>query len=249
LKKTGSEGLAALLSRFLGGVALLAGLGIIVGANMLWGPVSTGFSKFSDGLSAAHDAVDAISSGVGSSSTIVSRVRESIITTSQVVTDTGNLLSEVGYVTDELRDMSLLAIEDLEKLGTGLSALVGQNNFYEMSERLAMIYGISGDGMVQLEQLIATLETLEGNLIEVAAAVETLESDLFSTEAAFGEANTHLARAARAAEAAVSSKAVLYAADAVGLVVILTGFYLMILGGVIRRMSLSPGPPRPPEGS
>ena len=68
MKTAGSTSLAVALSRFLGGVAALMGLGIIIGANMLWGPISSGFGRFSDGLTAAHDAVDAISSGVGSSS-------------------------------------------------------------------------------------------------------------------------------------------------------------------------------------
>jgi hypothetical protein len=78
--------------------------------------------------------------------------------------------------------------------------------------------------------------------------VETLESDLFSAEAAFGDANSHLERAAAAAESAVSSRAILYAADVTGLVTVLAGLYLIILGGVISRIP-RPEPPSPPEGT
>ncbi len=245
MKIMGFNPFAVILSRILGGIAVLVGIALIAAANILWSPISQGFSRFADGLSTAHDAVDAISSGVGSSSTIVSRVRLSIITTSQVVTDTRNVLSEVGYVTEELREMSLLAIEDLESLGTGLGSLIGHNNFYDIAERLSMIYELSGDGMIELEQLTGTLEQLEDYLVDVAGAVESLETDLFSTEAAFGEANVHLERAARAAGTVVSSRAILYAADATGLLIILVGVYLIILGRVIGK--IPGGQPVSPE--
>jgi hypothetical protein len=251
--KRGTGPLAAVLSRFLGGIAVLAGIALITLANILWSPIAQGFSRFADGLYAAHDAVEAISSGVSSSSTMVSRIRLSILTTSQVVTDTRNVLSEVGYVTEELREMSLLAIEDLESLGAGLSALIGHNNFYDIAERLGVIYERSGDGMIELEQLTGTLEELEDYLVDVALAVESLETDLFSTEAAFGEANIHLERAAGAAESAVSSRAILYAVDATGILIILAGVYLIILGRIIGRLPgelpVSPEDSSPPRES
>jgi hypothetical protein len=234
--RRGAVPLAALLSRLLGTIAVAGGIVLVAAANLLWTPVSQGFSKFADGLSAAHDAVESVSSGVGSSSTVVSSVRQSIETTSQVVSETRNVLSQAGSVTEELREMSLLAIEDLETLGSGLSALVGHNNFYDMAERMASVYETSGQGMLELEQLTGTLGELEEYLLNVAVAVEALENDLFSTEAAFGDASLHLERAAGTADSAVSSRMILYAVDALGILLILTGFYLILLGGIISRI-------------
>jgi hypothetical protein len=233
--KTGWQSLAVVLSRTLGLITASCGIMLIVFANILWGPIAQGVSKFSEGLSTAHDAIEAVSNGVGSSSAIVSGVRISIVTTSQVVSETRSVLLEAGSVTDELREMSLLSIEDLETLGAGLSAVIGHNNFNEMADRMAIVYEISGQGMLELEQLAGTLELLESYLLEVADAIETLETDLFSAEAAFGEANQHLTSAVRSADSAVASRMILYIIDGLGIIVILAGLYLLVLGQVIRK--------------
>ena len=233
--KTGWHPLAVVLSRILGLITTSGGITLIVLANILWGPISQGVSKFSEGLSTAHDAIEAVSNGVGSSSAIVSGVRISIVTTSQVVNETRRVLLEAGSVTDELREMSLLAIEDLETLGAGLSAIIGHNNFNETADRMAIVYEVSGQGMLELEQLAVTLELLEGYLLEVADAIETLETDLFSAEAAFGEANQHLSSPFRSADSAVTSKIILFVIDGLGVIVILAGLYLLVLGQVVRK--------------
>ena len=174
--KTGWQPIAVILSRILGLITVSGGIMLIVSANILWGPISQGVSKFSEGLSTAHDAIEAVSNGVGSSSAIVSGVRISIVTTSQVVSETRSVLLEAGSITDELREMSLLSIEDLQTLGAGLSAVIGHNNFNEMADRMAIVYEISGQGMRELEPLVGTLELLESYLLEVADAIDAERS-------------------------------------------------------------------------
>lgn len=236
--------LSVWLSWILGGISAMVGLAMIVAAFTAWGPIRESMTTISKGLHDAKAAVDLMGADFGSSSSLVSKVSASIRSTSYVVQETGTTLESIMETTGEIRNFTNEVRLSLENLPRGITSLMGGDHFSDVTVSLSRIHVTSGEALLQMEHLHATLLPVETLLLEVAEGVDSLAGDLFSTEAAFSEASVHLNSAAEAIEGAAGSSFLPLMVAFAGLIPLLVGVYLVIQGLALRRLYLDNLPSR-----
>ena len=233
-----SHSLSVWLSWILGGTASIAGGLIIFVAFAAWEPVKGSLVSISEGIYSAKSAVEFIGKDFGTSSFLITDVSNSIRSTSEVIHETWVIINSINETAEELRYLSLSVAQSIENLPPAILSVIGEDNFLEVLSSLENTYSSSGQTIVGMEQLSATLQPMEPLLEEVANRVDSLAGDLFNTEEAFNEAVDHLEKAAEAIESATHSSILPLIAAGTGLIPLLVGLYLIIQGVALRKLYL-----------
>ncbi len=233
-----SHSLSVWLSWILGGTASIAGGLIIFVAFAAWEPVKGSLVSISEGIYSAKSAVEFIGKDFGTSSFLITDVSNSIRSTSEVIHETWVIINSINETAEEVRYLSLSVAHSIENLPPAILSVIGEDNFLEVLSSLENTYSSSGQTIVGMEQLSATLQPMEPLLEEVANRVDSLAGDLFNTEEAFNEAVDHLEKAAEAIESATHSSILPLIAAGTGLIPLLVGLYLIIQGVALRKLYL-----------
>ncbi len=213
----------------LGLLALVAGAVVVLLAMAYRGSLEGAADTVSDGLESARSAVEAVSSGASSSTDLVSRVRESLEAGGELLAETGNALESTRSSVDRLGSLSSTAASELAGINERAAVVLGRNSLGGTIDQLQQSGQVSGRLVQRLDTLRTSILYLRDDVMEVAAAVESLQADMFSTEAAFGEAEDHLARAAGASRRLSGSGALFWLMAGVGCAVFLAGAHLVLL--------------------
>ena len=237
-KNVVSYTLSVWLSWILGGIAIIAGGMIICVAFAAWEPVKGSLVSISEGIYSARSAVELIGRDFGTSSSLVTDVSNSIRSTSKVIHETWLIINSIRETTEEVRYLTLSVSQSLEDFPPAILSLIGEDRFTEVLSNLENTYSVSGQTIVGMEHLSATLQPMEPLLEEVASGVDSLAGDLFSTEEAFNEAIDHLEKAAETVESATHSSILPLIAAGTGLIPLLVGLYVIIQGAALRRLYL-----------
>lgn len=233
--RSASSTASGCISLFLGILATVGGLAMLVFVVLNRQTVRDGTEAIASGVGSARAAVSAISEGVGSSSDLVSSVRTSLQSTAKVMDGTEQTLAQTGTTIRRLRDLAGAASDDLGRLQGRLGPLAGRESFESTIGMLARTEETSSTLLVQLDSLRQSLQLLKTDVMGVATSVGALETDLFSTEAAFGDACEHLQSAESAAESAVRYDLILLLGVALGAVITLAGLDLLLLGRAMSK--------------
>ena len=233
-----SYSLSVWLSWILGGIAIVVGSFIIVIAFAAWEPVKGSLVSISEGIYSARSAVEFIGKDFGTSSSLVSDFSSSIRSTSEVIHETWVTINSIKETTEDVRYLTLAVAHSIENLPSPVLSLLGEDHFTEVLSSLENTYSTSGQTIVGMEHLSATLQPMEPLLEEVANGVDSLAGDLFSTEEAFNKAVEHLEKAAETIESATHSSILPLIAAGTGLIPLLVGLYLIIQGVALRRLYL-----------
>ncbi len=226
------------LSWILGGIAIIVGGLIIFVAFAAWEPVKGSLVSISEGLHSARSAVEFIGNDFGTSSSLVKDISNSIRSTSEVIHETWVTINSINETTEDVRFLTLSVGQSIEKLPPAILSIIGEDHFSEVLSSLENTYSTSGQTIVGMEHLSATLQPMEPLLEEVANRVDSLAGDLFNTEEAFSEAVDHLEKAAETIESATHSSILPLIAAGTGLIPLLVGLYLIIQGAALRRLYL-----------
>ncbi len=233
-----SYSLSVWLSWILGGIAIIVGGLIIFVAFAAWEPVKGSLVSISEGIYSARSAVEFIGKDFGTSSSLITDVSSSIRSTSEVIHETWVTINSINETTEEVRYLTLSVAQSIENLPPAILSVIGENHFTEVLSSLESTYSTSGQTIVGMEHLSATLQPMEPLLEEVANRVDSLAGDLFNTEEAFNEAVDHLEKAAETIESATHSSILPLIAAGTGLIPLLVGLYLIIQGVALRRLYL-----------
>ena len=220
---------AGTMGFILGAGALLVGAALVVLAFSYRGGLEEAMSTVSNGLESARSAVASISMGASSSTSLVTQVRESLEASGEVLDETGSALESTGGSVSRLQTLSSTAAGELTTASERAAVVLGRNSLSGTISQLQQSSQTSRQLAARLDTLRQSVIYLRDEIFLVAQAVESLQNDMFSTEAAFGEAEGHLDRAASAAEKLSGSGALFWALVALGCVVFLTGVHLVLL--------------------
>jgi hypothetical protein len=225
----------------LGLIALAAGAAAVLLAFSYRDGLSGAAETVSDGLGSARSAVEAISSGASSSSDLVTRVHVSLQSSGEVLCETGITLGSTRELVDRLGVLSSSAATELAELNRRASMLaLGRDPLGGTVSNLEQAGGTAALLANRMDTLRVGVTALQEDLMEVAAAVESLQTDMFSAEAAFGEAEDHLERAAESAGRLSGSDGLFWALVAVSGLVLLTGLHLVLLSVALAQIRQSP---------
>ncbi len=233
-----SYNLSIWLSWILGGTAIIVGGLIIFIAFAAWEPVKGSLVSISEGIYSARSAVEFIGKDFGTSSSLIADVSSSIRSTSEVIHETWVTINSINETTEDIRYLTLTVAQSIENLPPAILSVIGEDHFTEILSSLENTYSTSGQTVVGMEHLSATLQPMEPLLEEVANRVDSLAGDLFNTEEAFNEAVDHLEKAAATIESATHSSFLPLIAAGTGLIPLLVGLYLIIQGAALRRLYL-----------
>lgn len=231
-----SYSLSVWLSWILGGIAIMVGGLIIFVAFAAWEPVKGSLVSISEGIYSARSAVEFIGKDFGSSSFLITDVSNSIRSTSEVIHETWVTINSINETAEEVRSLTISVAQSIENLPPAILSVIGENHFSEVLSSLENTYSASGQTIVGMEHLSATLQPMEPLLEEVANRVDSLAGDLFDTEEAFDEAVDHLNKAAEIIESATNSSILPLIAAGTGLIPLLVGMYLIIQGVALRKL-------------
>ncbi len=228
--------LSMALSVILGILAMVVGATVMAASLLGWEPARNGLLSIAEGLRSANAAVELLGGDFGSSSSLFAQVGTSVRNTARVVRETGETVDEICRMTENMRGMILVIKESLENLPPGITAMMGRNYFDETIYGLDNTFYSSGELVTRLEHLSGTLEPVEPVLNHVADQVDSLAADLFSTEEAFGEAVTHLEKAAAALEDAARSRVLPMLLLLAGAIPLLVGIHLLLQAAMLKRI-------------
>ncbi|MFO7950243.1 MAG: hypothetical protein R6U36_07725 [Candidatus Fermentibacteraceae bacterium] len=224
---------ARLMGLVLGVLALTAGAVIVLVALSYRGSLDDSMDTVYGGLESARSAVEAVSSGASSSTDLVSRVRESLEASGEVLQETGDALGGTRTSVDRLGSLTSSAASELAAISERAAVVLGRNSLGATIGQLQQSSQTSQMLSARLDTLRVSILHLRQDVLEVALAVEGLETDMFSTEAAFGKAEEHLAGAAEAAERLSGSGALFWVLAGLGCIVFLAGVHLVLLSAVL----------------
>jgi uncharacterized phage infection (PIP) family protein YhgE len=220
---------AGAMGLVLGLIALAAGAVLIVLAFASRGGIDRALDTLAGGLENARSAVSALSSGASSSTDLVTEVRSSLEASGEVLQETGTALQSTRSTVQQLESLSATAADELQQVSRSAAMVIGRDGLGATIGQLRQSSSTSQELAQRLDTLRTSILYLRDEVVQVATAVEVLEEDMFSTEAAFGEAETHLRSASEATERLAGSGVAFWVVFGLGCLVLLTGLHSVLL--------------------
>jgi len=232
-----SSGFVNMLGYLIGGVLILLGLALVVGGPLLASSLTKGVEESASGLRVVSGAIRTATGGVSSSSGIIEEVRISLETTSAITSSTAQVIESTIVVLDNIKIIMPLLASDMSSMPPMVRNLMPNNNFDEVAVRTEEV----SDDLGYLNTRLATLSLEVSNtgesIDDLADAVQGIEENLLSAEGSFGNAADNMEQIAESLENSSFSGVVISVLIGVGLLLFLSGLYLILTRGIIYKLA------------
>ncbi len=232
-----SSGFVNMLGYLIGGVLILLGLALMVGGPLVASFLTKGVEESASGLRVASGAIRTATGGVSSSSGIIEEVRISLESTSEITTSTAQVIESTIVVLDDIKIIMPLLASDMSSMPLMVRNLMPNNKFDEVAARTEEVSDDLGYLNTRLARLSLEVSSTGESINNLADAVLGIEENLLSAEGSFGNAADNMEQIAESLEKSSFSDVVISILIGVGLLLFLSGLYLILTREIIYKLA------------